>query len=159
MASNCSAASNRKDALADLQRTLRECAQPVLGNIFEVPLLGRTWATCLTARAKAAHDDNALFALPGIVALCDAQWAILDAKATEAVGGLVRMWRTAGAYNGKGWRLAWTYTTGWERIDILKRLAIRIAERQLSEFAHAMNQNQTLSRLSAHVRHVERIIG
>src|SRR6266851_3311719 len=140
MASKFAADSRRNSQLVDLHRAVRECAQPVLGNIFEVTLVGRTWATCLTARAKAGQDDNALFVLPGIVGLCGREWQLFDAKATEHVGALVRRWRAAGAYGIPGARLAWTYCTAQERVDALIRCALKVAERQIADIRRAAKQ-------------------
>ena len=146
-------------AFVELKASLAKLSEPIPGAIFGIPLCGRTWATCLSPKAKNGEDDKWLRALPGVVALCGREWQLFDAKATEHVGALVRRWRASGAYGIPGARLAWTYCTGQERVDALTRCALKVADRQIADIRRAAKQEKALRQLGTQVAMLARQIG
>src|SRR5215470_7397747 len=102
--------SEMRSTLAELEAELASLGDPV---VFGVRMLGHVWATCLGPRAK--DEGKWLHPLPGVVVLRDEGRRLLDVKATEDVGDLVRAWRRAGVHDVPGARLAWTYCNGQER--------------------------------------------
>ena len=139
------------DALAQLKREIAKLCEPVPGSVWEVHLCGRAWATCISPRTKPGEDGRWLQPLPGIVALCNAE-GLLDARATDDVRGTVQLWRAAGAYNARGFRLVWTYCTGVEQLRAFEGVVLKIAGRQVADVARRIRQDEVFRRLERQVR-------
>src|SRR5262249_38332705 len=151
--------SKTSSMLAEIEAGLAKLREPVPARIFGIPMFDRTWATCLTARTKSGEDNRWLHPLPGIVAVCDRDWQLLDARPTEDVGGLVRIWRDAGAYEIRGACLAWTYCDGQDRLNMLIRFGLKIVEREVEDIRRSARQTTALRELEVQVGSLARQIG
>src|SRR5438105_3978655 len=99
------------------------------GNILAMSMLGVTWATCVTPRAKRGQDAQWLHGLPGVVCILDIFGRVHAARASDSVALVVGFLRASGVYDPGGrFRLAWSYCDGPERIALLEALFFKVAQ-------------------------------